>query len=468
MKKPLLFFPVLLLLLSFALACRKDNFITSPNAVIQLSTDTLFFDTVFVSTGSITQFVKIVNVNNQRLRLSDVRLMGGSGSYFHLNIDGVAGPERDNIDLDAGDSLYIFAAVQIDPRSANLPFVVQDSIEVAFNGNKQFIQLQAYGQNAHFFRNAVLKGATVWDNQLPYVILGGLRVDTNAMLTISPGAKVYFHADAPLLVDGSLVVNGQKYDSTRVSFQGDRLDAPYNGFPGGFPGIYFRESSAGNHLQYAVIRNANQAIVAVSPPAGSSPKVLLDQCIIDNSYDAGILAVGGSLQANNCLISNCGKNIVIGGGGTYQFTHCTAAAYSNLLVTHSQPVLQIADVAQRGSSVVSLDMQASFTNCIFWGGNGTVDNEVVVSRQGTHTFNVSFLNSLWKVKTPPQGVTSAGTIANQDPLFDSVNNSRAYYDFHLRAGSPAAGAGVGTPVLIDLDGNLRPVSSPDLGCYQRK
>jgi len=466
MKKPLFLFPVVLLLI--ATACRKNNFITSSNAVIQVSADTLFFDTVFVSAGSITEFVKIVNLNNQKLRLSKVRLMGGSTSSFHLNIDGVAGPERDNIDLDAGDSLYIFAAVQIDPRSANLPFVVQDSIEVAFNGNRRFIQLQAYGQNAHFLRNAVLTGPTVWDNQLPYVILGGLRVDSNALLTISPGTKVYFHADAPMLVDGSLVVNGQKYDSLKVSFQGDRLDAPYNGFPGGFPGIYFRKTSAGNHLQYAVIRNANQAVVVLSPPAGTTPKVLLEQCVIDNSYDAGILAINGSLQANNCLISNCGKNIVIGGGGSYQFTQCTAAAYSNMLITHSQPVLAIADVAQQGSSVVTGDLQAGFTNCIFWGGSGTVDNEVTVSRQGSHSFNVGFTNCLWKVKSAPAGVTAAGLIANQDPQFDSVNNSRGAYDFHLRAGSPAAGVGVGTSLLIDLDGNPRPASKPDLGCYQRQ
>jgi hypothetical protein len=464
-KKLLFLLPVAGLL--FLLACRKNAFINSPNAVIQLSTDTLFFDTVFVSTGSITEFVKIVNVNNQKLRLSKVRLMGGSASYFHLNIDGVAGPERDNIDLDAGDSLYIFAAVRIDPRSANLPFVVQDSIEVTFNGNKQFIQLQAYGQNAHFLHNAVLTGATAWDSQLPYVILGGLRVDSNAQLTIPAGVKVYFHADAPMLVDGSLVVNGDKYDSTKVSFLSDRLDAPYSGFPGSFPGIYFRETSSGNHLQYAVIRNAYQAVVVQSPPSGAAPKVLLEQCIIDNSYDAGILAVGGSLQANNCLISNCGKDIVLGGGGSYQFIHCTAAAYSNMLISHTQPVLAVADVVQQGGSVVTGDLQASFINCIFWGGTGSVDNEVVVSRQGSGVFNIGFSNCLWKVKAAPGGVTTAGMIANLDPQFDSVNNSRGIYDFHLQAGSPAAGAGIATAVLIDLDGHPRPAIAPDMGCYQR-
>ncbi|GGB13329.1 choice-of-anchor Q domain-containing protein [Puia dinghuensis] len=460
-------FLLLLPLVLLTFACRKDSFITSSNAIVQLSADTLYFDTVFVSTGSITEAVKIINGNNQKLRLSTIRLMGGSQSYFHLNIDGVAATEQDNIDLDAGDSLYVFVAVQINPQTANLPFIVQDSIEVAFNGNKQFIQLEAYGQNAHFLRNQVVTGTTIWDNRLPYVILGSLQVDTGASLFIPPGCKIYSHADAPLLVDGTLTVIGAKGDSNRVYFQGDRLDPPYNTYPGSFPGIYFRQTSVGSQLQYAVIRNAYQAVVVEAPPAGNTPKVLLQQCIIDNSYDAGILGIDGSLVANNCLFSNCGKNIEVGGGGNYQFVQCTAASYSNNYLTHTQPVLAVADIVQEGSGVATGAMQATFTNCIFWGDNGSVDNEVVVSRLGNNTFNVNFNNCLWKVKAAPTGVTATGMIANHDPLFDSVNNVRMYYDFHLKAGSPALKAGTSSGLLIDLDGNPRPASSPDIGCYQR-
>src|SRR6185437_1111737 len=138
----------LLLLLSVALlisACRKNSFITGPNALVEFSTDTLLFDTVFVSTGSITGSVRIINDNDQRLHLSSIRLMGGAQSTYHINIDGSPGPIATNIDLDAGDSIYIFVAVQIDPGSANLPFVVQDSIQVDFNGNNRYIQLEAWG-----------------------------------------------------------------------------------------------------------------------------------------------------------------------------------------------------------------------------------------------------------------------------------------------------------------------------------
>ena len=58
MKKQLLL--VLFALAVFIFSCRKNSFNTSGNALIQFSADTLLFDTVFVSTGSITEQVKII------------------------------------------------------------------------------------------------------------------------------------------------------------------------------------------------------------------------------------------------------------------------------------------------------------------------------------------------------------------------------------------------------------------------
>src|ERR1700679_3789770 len=103
-KLVLLVVSVVLLVLS----CRKNSFITSKDAIVLFSTDTVSFDTVFVTTGSVTQSVKIINANNQQLRLTDISLMGGSLSYFSINVNGSPGPEVNNINLAAGDSLYIF------------------------------------------------------------------------------------------------------------------------------------------------------------------------------------------------------------------------------------------------------------------------------------------------------------------------------------------------------------------------
>jgi len=50
-----------LFLLILISACRKDTFINSADAVIRITADTLKYDTVFTSAGSVTQSFKIIN-----------------------------------------------------------------------------------------------------------------------------------------------------------------------------------------------------------------------------------------------------------------------------------------------------------------------------------------------------------------------------------------------------------------------
>ncbi|MES1159468.1 MAG: choice-of-anchor Q domain-containing protein [Bacteroidota bacterium] len=450
----------------FLSSCKKDSFITSEFAQVRITSDTLKYDTVFTTTGSITKSFKIINENSQKLRLSKVKLMGGAASAYKMNVDGAATNEVTNLDIEANDSIYVFVSVTINPNAANLPFIVSDSILINYNGNNRYVQLQSYGQNANFLRNRLITGNVVWTNNLPYVILGSILIDTTASLTIQPGCRIYSHADAPFIVDGTLIVNGTK--ANPIAFAGDRLDEGYKDLPASWPGIYFRETSVNNTLQFAVIKNAYQGIVAESPSQNAAPKVVLNQCVIDNSYDAGILGAQSSIQASNCLVSNCGKNIVLGYGGSYAFTHCTAASFSNDLIAHVSPVLSVSNYVLQGNALVTSDLTANFVNCIFWGNNGNVEDEVVVSRQGSTAFTVNLSNCLWKVKNSPADVSAVTIISNSDPLFDSVNTSRRYYDFHLKAGSPAINKGIPTALTQDLDGNTRAVGLPDLGCYERQ
>ena len=203
-------------------SCQKDSFITSGNAKISTSVDSIKYDTVFTSTGSITQSFKINNLNNQKLLLSTVKLINGPASAFKININGIAASEATNIEVAANDSIYIFVSVHINPNTANLPFIVTDSVMIEYNGNSQYVKLEAYGQNANFLSNRVITGNITWTNNLPYVILGGLLIDTTASLTIESGCKIYSHADAPFIVDGTLIIDGTKENS--VIFNGDRLE----------------------------------------------------------------------------------------------------------------------------------------------------------------------------------------------------------------------------------------------------
>ncbi len=451
-------------LLIFLFSCRKDSFITSTDARVTISADTLKYDTVFVTAGSTYRTFKIINENNQKLLLSSLKLMGGSSSVFKMNVDGIAGTQFNDLEIGANDSVYVFVQVNVNPNAANLPFVLRDSVEVEYNGNKKLVQLEAWGQNAHFFRDKVINANETWNNDLPYVILGSLVINTNQTLTINKGCRIYVHADAPIVVNGTLVVNGLKDTVDRVYFQGDRLDEPYKDFPASWPGIFFQASSKDNVLTYTVIKNAFQAVGITDPSPNANPKLTLNECIINNAYDAGIISINSSIRARNCLITNCGKNLYLAKGGDYQFTHCTIATYASSFIEHKDPVLTITNFANNTSE----NLTAIFRNCIFWGENGLVDDEVVVLKNGNTTFNVNFDYNLWKVQTVPQNITSNQIINNQAPQFDSINTSRNYYDFRLQTGSPAINKGINAGVITDLDGKPRPVGASDLGCFEKQ
>ena len=454
----------LFIFLLFVLSCKKESFTTSPGAVLSTETDTLHFDTVFTSTGSVTQRFKIFNDNSKGIHISAIQIKGGISSPFKINANGITGPVINSIDIPGNDSLYVFVTVSINPSVANLPFVVRDSIEVWSNGNKKVVQLEAYGRNAHFFRSRIIEADETWSNDLPYVILGGVEIEPDVKLTINEGCKIYLHADAPMVVSGTLEVLGKKFDSTRVIFTGDRLDEPYQNYPASWPGIYFNPSSKDNVINYALIKNAYQAIVVLNPSTTLKAKLSLAQTIIDNSYESGLVGVNTSITAQNLLISNCANNLALVGGGNYQFTHATIVSYGNNFIQHKTPVLLLSDYYDGAPN----SLNAIFRNCIFWGEGGLIENEVEVKTKSTAN-SIKFDNVLWKVKNAP--VTPTGKVFNQDPLFDSINTAKNFYNFHFNEkNSPAVDNGGNTSITLDLDGNLRPkpATLPDLGCYEKQ
>jgi len=342
---------------------------------------------------------------------------------------------------------------------------VQDSITVHYNGNEAKVQLEAYGQNAHFIRNGIIRSDATWTNDLPWVLIGPLQVDTGITLTLNKGTRVYCHADAPILVDGTLIVNGTKTDS--VVFRGDRLDEGYRDLPAAWPGIYFRGTSKANRFTHALIRNAYQGIVTQGLPGTSTPKVDLQACVIDNAYDAGIIGYNSSIRAWNLQVTNCGSDLLLVAGGDYEFRHCSIAAWSTIYATHKKPVLLASNWDSLNNQVTINPMNALFENCIFWGDNGTVDNEVLFSKRGTSNWNVILRNSLYKAKDDLTDAVLTDCLRNLDPLFDSVDISHMVFDLHLdRNPSPALDKGVPGPVTTDLDDRPRGVL-PDLGCHER-
>jgi hypothetical protein len=458
-----------MILLEMLLSCKKDSFSTLPTDTLRYSADTIRFDTVFTSVGSVTKSFKIFNDHDQKIRISTIKLMGGNSTAFSMNVNGQATNEFNNFVLEANDSMYVFVAVHINPNSLHVPFIVSDSILINYNGNEQFVQLQAYGQNAHFIRNQTISGNQTWVNDLPYVIEGNLHIDTTAHLQIEAGCLLYMHANGQIIVDGQLTAIGNINNT--IQFKGDRLDVPYRNMPGSWPGIYFRNESHDNQLIFVNIQNAQEAVKLEGSSVNNTPKLLIQQCIIDNASIAGINIIESSLSANNTLISNCGKNLSVALGGNYQFTNCTFSSYSTLYALHQHPVAELSNYQFNNGSVFASDLTAQFTNCIFWGDGGTVEDEILLLKQGNQLFDVTLQNCLYKASTDPTPANIVASIKNIDPLFDSIDPGNHYFDFHFKhtATSPLMDAGTHTNFLSDLDDLIRE-SGPftDIGCYEKQ
>ncbi len=459
---------IILVYLTTIFSCKKDSFINSADATISVSADSIKFDTVFTTTGSVTQSFKIFNNNEQKLKISAIKLMGAPTSAYSLNIDGIASNQVNNIEMEAKDSLYVFVTVRIDPNTNQLPFLIRDSISILYNGNQKFVQLQSYGQNAHFMNDAIIRGNQIWTNDLPYVITGNFRIDTTASLQINAGTKIYVRANSPFLVDGKLVINGTF--NQPVIFRGDRLDEYYRDIPGGWQGIRFRNTSMDNVLTFTTFKNAYQAIRVESPSLNSNPKLILHQCIIDNAFDIGLYTMNSSVQADNTLISNCTYNIKAEGGGNYSFTHCTFATYTTAYLYHTKPGISISDTYILNGSALSNDLNADFINCIIWGDNYSLESEMEIIKEGNTIYNVTMDHSLLKAQTDPVNTVFISSIRNEDPLFDSIDAYNKYFDFRTNnnPASPVINSGTITLYTNDLDNNNRNIILPDMGSYEKQ
>lgn len=459
--------------------CKKDQLLESGGS-IRYSTDTLTFDTVFTSLGSFTLSVKIFNQENQKVKLSSVRLEGGDRSFFRLNVNGVSGNNVADMELAAKDSMYVFATVTIDPTNEDNPFLVSDRLIATLNGRDFSIPVLAYGQNAHYYVDTVIDQNLTWTPDKPYVIIRNALVDAGVTLTIPAGCRVYMHADSRLYVDGTLRVLGSKKDS--VVFQGDRLDRAYfgyEGYPGEWGGLYFTSKSTGNELQWTVLKNCGArtrlgdavlqaAAIQVNPDSVNDaiPQLTINHTIIENSFGFGLLSFGGTIEARNSLFHTTGSQALgLLQGGRYQFDNCSIVNYFPKKVNHvDQPsvaVLNYYDISQ--TAYIAGDLNAQFRNCLIY---GSLDNELYVDQRDAGTgsiYNVSFVNCLITLKDAlPAFATATNCLFNQNP---QLVDERAW-NYRPKAGSPLIGSGIFISGLgTDLDD--KPWQSPyAIGAYQ--
>jgi hypothetical protein len=458
-----------LLLLFSVFSCKPDDEVLTrdASAKLEFSGDTIFFDTVFVSTGSVSKRLKIYNRNDKAVKIDEIKLEKLGASNFDLIIDGQAKDFTSGITLRGKDSLLILVKVFIDPNNATEPFIIEDNLLFRTNGNEQKIPLRAYGQNANFFRDSVLTCNSIWEGPKAFVLYGDVVVPENCTLTIKPGTKVYAHAGAKLYVLGTLKVEGTK--TQKVFFQNDRRDSTFADVPGQWDGIFLYEGSRNNKIQFAEIKNAVFGLNIFNPTGNQTQ---IENTIIKNCFTAGIFGIMSNIKAENTLISNCGQFAVVGiGGGNYAFNYCTIANYTPQFDRKNEAVAftDTFDLSNINPTTVSIK------NSIIWAGtrNGKLLDEILFLTGNSSSINID--HSLLQTTRYATTFNNNGNILNQDPKFtqpgDGSTASRKI-NYSLKKDSPAIGGAIMiSGVTKDLVDESRPQGAnpnPDMGAYENK
>jgi len=465
------------------ISCTDEvRYSSDPRQRLTFSADTIAFDTLFTDVGSVTGAFQVYNPGDAHLLLSDVRLAGGWDSPFRVNVDGQYGVQFSDVELRAGDSLYVFVEVTVRPTDDDGPVEVSDSVVFTLSGGAVGrVVLTASGWNAISLRGVLLDADTRYTARRPYLIYDSLVVAPDATLTLAPGTKLFFHDKAYLRVDGTLHALGTA--DSAVVFRGDRLDnmlsyLPYDRISAQWGGIVFGPASRDNVLLGCHIRSGTFGLRFEAPDTlGAVSTFVLENTIVHNVEGDGLQATLAVGTAVNCLFSNTGGHCVNLLGGQYDFIHCTLASFYGW-AGGKGAALRIRNIDD--NQVLYPLLGARFANCIIT-GRGDDEIEGTIADTGADSLDLSafaqyaFTHSL--INSTDQGNPHFTDIAWESPdstvwgeqNFRSFDHYTSVYDFHLDSLSRARG--IGDPAWLsvaplDLDGLPRDSLHPDAGCYQ--
>ncbi len=484
---------LLAVVLLWSAGCGKVQFSDDPTLELEFSSDTVLFDTVFTTIGSVTLPLKVYNRNQEALRIDEIALSGGSDSPFRVNIDGEVGPSVTDWPLLAEDSMWIFLEVTVDPNSEQTPFVIEDELRFNANGAEQAVSLIAWGQNAHFHGglnelNPLPTCDEVWTNDLPHVIYGIVEVEPGCKLTIEEGTQVHVHNGGGLLVyQSTLDVQGAL--GSEVVFQGDRLEDSYADVPGQwgieldfqFETEYGIEEVTAQRggiwlyggvectMDYAILKNGTIGLQVDTTGTSTAPALDIRNTIIHNMSAYGMYAQGGTIDGFNNLFYDCGQSTAAFTlGGAYRLDHCTFANYWSEGVRQAPSVLFTDWYEDINGNIQVRSLEGSqFNNCIFWGNNYSLTDfdELVVSLLNPPA-NPFIRNSSVDVQDEdfPLEILEATTTDNAPPFASTSER-----DFHLTSNNTLWDGGAGQFAIgLDLDGMPRVIGLPDKGCFERQ
>ncbi|MCL1850964.1 MAG: right-handed parallel beta-helix repeat-containing protein [Bacteroidetes bacterium] len=404
---------------------------------------------------------------------------------YSINVNGISGTSFKNVTIAKKDSIFVFVKVNINPLNQNNPFLVTDSIVFLTGSQQQNVKLLAYGQDARYIvadqgpeglRYKVVAGeheTVTWTKDRPYVVYGWATIDSTGTLIIEPGTRIYFHNNSGLWAYrySNLEVNGTLTEP--VLFRGDRLEHWFDEDYNQWNRIWINEGANVN-INYAIITNAFIGVQVDPLPdedgitVTSNSLVKIENTIIKNTKNSGVLSRFLNLEMTNCLVINnggCGLQLEC---GQYKMKHLTVANYfcqSERKVPACYVSNKISDPAYK--DIPPYDIDAKFQNCIIYGSypkDNKIKSEAVVYKDKGADVKAVFQNCL--VRSEEASPYFEDCVRNEDPMFtDKDKNDRDKRDFTLQSSSPAIGKGKDIGVFLDILGNPRN-NPPDIGAYQ--
>ncbi|MDR1676181.1 MAG: hypothetical protein LBR86_06920 [Tannerella sp.] len=461
MKKVTVLYALLTLAFSMWTGCEGINdYSVNPNHRLRFSVDTLSFDTIFSSIGSVTKQFMVYNPNGETLKIESILLANAGKSGFRINVDGRKGDSFRDIDLWKKDSLYVAVEVTVDPNGAHQPPVIEDSILFYTNGIRQSVLLQAYGQDIRLIKGGVtFTEDTVLTADLPYLVYDSLTVAEGATLTLEKGVRFYMHSQASLIVAGTLKAAGTREEP--VLFRGDRLDyiyaeiaLPYDRVPGQWRGIYFTPASFDNELNHVIIRNGFSGLVfRESTP--ERKKIDIRHSQITNMDDHLLVAINCRIEVSDSEFSNSTNATVTLIGGKHRFVHCTLANYKKIGKSRDlqSPCLMLSNHLKTDESEMDYPLlQADFDNCII-DGSFSADSTHLYSgelmfftkekgeEQGNDaTFNYRF-NSCFIKTARIENERFVRNLFIKSPSYLKTATKEDIYEYDFRLANESAGIG---------------------------
>lgn len=464
-KNIIILFVISVVGMTCATSCISDEVTTSPSDQPVFSVDSLKMGELFTEEMSPTFRFTVHNRGNKALRLSDVYISDAEGADFYVNVDGFSGNLAGNIEIRAKDSIYVLVKGRLAANHQSGSVETGAWLNFVTNGVTQRLRIQAMGIDAERLSGSVIDSDTRLGMGKPYLISDTLRVARGAVLTLAPGARLFMHDKAHILVEGSfrsegtsespIIISGDKTGNVVTDISFDLMSRQWGG-------ISFASTSKDNSLSYTVIKNSTTG-VEVKGDASGRPSLDMLNSILTNSGGTVLDCRNADITATGCQFSEASAGLVaLYGDCKAKFYNCTFA--NNYLFTVlSGPALGIYPMPEESKADDNLTAEVDCRNVIFYG----LGSEL--SRDSFKGMKIFFTNCLFKSKGSDDD-NFKNCVWGEDPLYFTVREEYLF-DYRLKKDSPAIGKGLDLRAVAsagwgtDFFG-LKRGDKPSLGAFE--